>query len=111
MAEGSFSDEGVHICTNLTDTFDQVQGHEELFNKSKDAIGHVLRAFQVQFNDEIQSVGEQKRRAIYSVDVQFDHDGSNAYVLGFSFAPAENIDYDEAFKALFLDETEGLEQI
>ena len=44
--------------------------------------------------------------------MQFNHDGSGAQVLGFSFAPAENLDYDEAFKALFLDEiTEGVVQV
>ena len=111
MAEGSFGDEGVHVCHNETDTFDQVQGHDELFNKSRVAIGHIVKAFQVQFNDEITSIGEQKRRAIYSVDVQFNHDGSGAQVLGFSFAPTENLDYDEAFKAMFFDETEGLVQV
>ena len=58
MAEGSFGDERVHICQNETNTFDQVQGHDELFNKSRVAIGHILKAFQVQFNDEIQGIGE-----------------------------------------------------
>ena len=45
IAEGSFSKQSVHVCSIPTDTFDSVQGHDELFNKSKDAIGHVLRAF------------------------------------------------------------------
>ena len=45
------------------------------------------------------------------MDVQFDAEKQNAYVLGFSFAPADNLDYNEAFGALFLDETQDLVQI
>ena len=45
MAEGSFGDGGIHICTNISDTFDQVQGHDELLDKAKVAIGHILKAF------------------------------------------------------------------
>ena len=79
--------------------------------KSVDAIRAVLKAFQVQFGDEIKQAGEEKKRAIYSVDIQFDDSKEKAKVLGFSFAPADNLDYSEAFKALFFDEVANLAAI
>ena len=36
--------------------------------------------------------------------MQFDAAREKAHILGFSFAPADNLDYNEAFKALFFDE-------
>ena len=40
--------------------------------------------------------------------MQFDESKQLASVLGFSFAPAENLDYNEAFKILFFDEGPNL---
>ena len=51
----------------------------------------------MQFGEEIKQAGEEKKRAVYSVDIQFEADCENAYVLGFSFAPADNLDYSQAF--------------
>ena len=75
------------------------------------SIRSVLKAFEAQVGYEVKQTGEEKRRAIYSVDVQFNQDREQAKVLGFSFAPADNLDYDQAFKALFLDEISDLAQI
>ena len=65
----------------------------------------------MQFGDEIKQQGEEKKRAIYSVDVQFDESKEHAAIEGFSFAPADNLDYAEAFKALFFDEVANLATI
>ena len=62
----------------------------------------------MQFGEEIKQEGEDKRRAIYAVDVQFDQSKKTAKVQGFSFAPADNLNYDEAFQALFFDEVNNL---
>jgi len=43
--------------------------------------------------------------------VQFDESKEKVDVLGFSFAPADNINYSEAFKALFFDEVADLASI
>ena len=112
-AESSLGDEEVHLCQAKAGPsyFDKIEGKDELLEKAVDSIRHALRAYQVQFSEEIKKAGEQKRRAIYSVDIQFDEAKQNAYILGFSFAPAENLDYNEAFKALFLDETTDLAEI
>lgn len=45
------------------------------------------------------------------MDIQFDDSKEKASVLGFSFAPADNLDYSEAFKALFFDEVANLAAI
>ena len=47
-------------------------------------------------------------RAIYAVDVQFNQSKQNAKIQGFSFAPADCLNYDEAFQALFFDEVNNL---
>ena len=113
MSEHSFGDEGVHVCSQSAppSLFNSLVDKESLHSKSVDAIRAILKAFQIQFGEDVKQVGEQKRRAIYSVDVQFDDKKENINVLGFSFEPAENIDYSEAFKALFFDEVAGLDSI
>ena len=113
MSMASFGDEDVHLCsvTSPEDTYQSFADNEDLTSKSVDSIRAILRAFQVQFGEEIKQAGEAKKRAIYSVDVQFDAAKEHAIVQGFSFAPAENLDYNEAFKALFFDEVAGLVSI
>ena len=110
MSEPSFGDEGVHLCTVACpdEFFNSLPDADSLRSKSVDAIRGVLRAFQVQFGEEIKQAGEEKRRAIYAVDVQFDAAGERASILGFSFAPPDNLNYSEAFRALFFDEVADL---
>mmetsp|Transcript_19678 Transcript_19678/g.26618 ORF Transcript_19678/g.26618 Transcript_19678/m.26618 type:complete len:191 (-) Transcript_19678:154-726(-) len=74
MSEASFGDEFVHLCTQPcpSDYFQSIADNDDLNVKALQAIRAVLRAFQVQFGDEIKQAGEEKKRAIYSVDVQFD---------------------------------------
>jgi len=71
MSEPSFNDDGVHMCTvqSPEDFFASLPDSEALMSKSIDEIRAVLRAFQVQFGEEIKQSGEDKRRAIYSVDI------------------------------------------
>ena len=110
MSEHAFGDEGVHFCSVASpeDTFQSRPDAQELTSQAVDSIRSVLRAFQVQFGEEIKQEGEDKRRAIYAVDVQFDQSKKTAKVQGFSFAPADNLNYDEAFQALFFDEVNNL---
>ena len=113
MSEESFGDEGVHLCNQISpaETYNAIEGHDDLTSKAVDQIRSVLRAYQVQFGEEIKTSGEAKKRAIYAVDVQFDESKEQCQILGFSFAPAENLDYNEAFKALFFDEITDLAAI
>ena len=41
----------------------------DLNDKALQSIRAVLKAFQVQFGEEIKQAGEAKKRAIYSVDI------------------------------------------
>ena len=109
-APGLFGDELIHVCTNVApaDTFSKIENHKVMHSLASDAIRGVFKAFQVQFGEEIKEVGEAKSRAIYSVDVQFDETKKKVQILGFSFAPADNLDYNQAFKALFFDEVADL---
>ena len=70
-AEGSFGDEEVHLCQSTAGQsyFGKMADKDALFEKSVDSVRKVLKAFQVQFAEEIKKEGEQKRRAIYSVDI------------------------------------------
>ncbi len=113
MSDDSLHDDKVHLCsfTGLDTFYDSQADHDSLTAKSVDAIRAVLKAFQVNFGDEIKTAGEEKKRAIYSVDIQFDAAKERASILGFSFAPADNLDYSEAFKALFFDEVADLAAI
>lgn len=110
MEHAAFGDEAIHLCSvSAADgTYDGIEGKEGLTSKAADAVRAVLKAFQVQFGEEIKQAGEAKKRAIYAVDVQFDETKERAHVLGLSFAPADNLDYNKAFKALFLDEVGDL---
>lgn len=42
------------------------------------------------------------------MDILFDENKKRATIEGFSFAPAENLDYNEAFNALFFNEVGDL---
>lgn len=112
MSEDSFGDDGVHLCLNTcpSEFYQSLTDHEALTSKAVDAIRAVLKAFQVRFGPTIKLAGEERQRAIYSVDIQFNTSGK-ATVQGFSFAPTEDLDYSEAFKALFFDEVADLTTI
>lgn len=105
----SFGDEGVHLCTVASpgETYTALADHETLSSKAVDVIRAALRAFQVKFGPTIKQANEEKKRAIYAVDVQFNMD-NKATIQGFSFAPSELLNYSEAFKALFFDEVADL---
>jgi len=110
MSEPSFGDEKVHLCSQTcpADYYSSRSDSADLTAKAADAIRAVLKAYQVNFGEEIKQAGEDKKRAIYSVDIQFDATKERTSVLGFSFAPTANLDYNEAFKALFFDEVANL---
>ena len=112
LSEDSFGDEGVHMCSVISpdETFSSLPDHENLSIAAKGAIQAALRTFQVKFGPTIKQANEELKRAIYSVDIQFTED-NRARIQGFSFAPSENLNYAEAFKALFFDEVADLDTI
>ena len=71
IEEASFTDEAVHLCsvTAPETFFGSLPESDDLLSKSVDTIRAVLKAFQVQFGDEIKQAGEEKKRAIYAVDI------------------------------------------
>ena len=114
MSEDSFGDDSIHLCSVAcpNEFFQSLSDYETLNSKAVDAIRAVLKAFQVRFGSAIKQAGEDRYRAIYSGDVQFTAgQGGKATIQGFSFAPSENLDYSEAFKALFFDEVTDLTTI
>lgn len=79
------------MCTEVAS---EAQVPPECFGKSVDCIRAVLKAWQVQFGEEIEAKGEQKSRAIYTADVQLSSDLEQAQLLGFNFGGEGAIDFD-----------------
>lgn len=107
MAEPSFGDELVHVSSQVEadDTFNKIDSSEGVcYNNSVEAIKAVLKAFQVQFGEEITAKGQDNCRAIYSCDVQMNQDHDEAQVMGFGFMPPTNIDFNQCFNALFYNQ-------
>lgn len=78
MQAFSLNDEAVHTCSEQSSKqFEQVQGHDLVYSRAVDQIRDILRAFQVQFGEEITEKGELLSRAVYSVDVQTNCDGED----------------------------------
>ena len=77
---------------------------ETIYGKAVDGIRAVLRAFQVNVGEDIRAKGEDKCRAIYTVDVQVSEDRSECSILGFSFGAQSDVDYNQAFSCLFFNE-------
>lgn len=69
----------------------------------------MLQCFEAKFADKLEN--QQKRRAVWSVDIQCDEQAKEALVLGVSFEPASNIDYNQAFNYLFFDDNSDLIQL
>ena len=106
VAEASLGDDTVHMCSLVENVFDKLPESQTLFGKSVDAIRALLKAFQVQFGEEIKSKDETKSRAVYTATVQASANLKEVQVLGFEFGA--DVDYNEVFKCLFLDECGGL---
>ena len=77
MSEDSLGDDGVHMCLNACpgEFFQSLPDHEALSSKAVDSIRAILKAFQVRYGPMIKQAGEDRQRAIYSVDVQFNTSG------------------------------------
>ena len=72
IAENFFGDELVHVCSQVESdvTFQLIESQSEsVYERSLEAIKAVLKAFQVQFGEEIAKKGQDKCRAIYTCDI------------------------------------------
>jgi hypothetical protein len=98
------------VCSEDGPSFDTIPNSPVLFEKATANIKHLLQCFQAEFGDSIVEEGQQAtlRRAIWSVDVQCDEDYKHCLILGVSFSPADTVDYNEAFRYLFLDDSTGI---
>ena len=49
MSEESFGDEGIHLCNQPcpAETYNSIEGHDDMTSKTVEAVRSVLRAFQV----------------------------------------------------------------
>jgi hypothetical protein len=99
------------VCTETQpdEFFEQLPNNAILYNMAVSSIRTMLRCFQAEFGDSIlDDPHSHLRRAIWSVDVQCDEDYKHALILGVSFSPATNVDYNQAFKYLFADDETGI---
>jgi len=103
----SLSNPDVQVCTEALAEgfFDQIPNSAVLYDKAVESIRTMLKCFQAEFGDSIaEDPQSHLRRAIWSVDIQCDEDYRNALILGVSFSPAANVDYNQAFRYLFTDD-------
>jgi len=111
-AEAHLGDEDIHLCTEAApDSFfkNHVSHHELLLSRSVSSIRKMLQCFEAKFAEKLAK--QSKRRAIWSVDIQCDEACKEALILGVSFEPASNVDYNQAFEYLFFDENSDLIQL
>ena len=112
LADNKFGDENTHTCSVQSDKlFSDLPKSDHIFDKAVDQIRTVLRAYQVQFGEEIKKASDVKSRAIYSCDIQVSSDMLEQQILSFGFLPSDNVDYNQAFKALFFDECVNMRAI
>ena len=106
-SEALLGDDLTHSCSIQVDgnPFDQLNNKDKIYSRGVDLIRTVLKAFQVQFGEEIEKAGELKSRAIYSVEVECNESSDNFRLLRFGFDVPKDFDYKVAFNCLFFDDS------